>query len=73
MDVVDFSKYLYNKLKEREESLTSALSTGGVKTWEDYKMTVGEIRGLSLAREEIKALLENNEDYDEDTLRSWTC
>ena len=33
-------------------------------------MTVGEIRGLSLAREEIKALLENNEDYDEDTLRS---
>ena len=70
MDVVDFSKYLYNKLKEREESLTSALSTGGVKTWEDYKMPVGEIRGLYLAREEIKALLENNEDYDEDTLRS---
>ena len=26
MDVVDFSKYLYNKLKEREESLTSALA-----------------------------------------------
>ena len=27
MDVVDFSKYLYNKLKEREDNLTSALST----------------------------------------------
>ena len=70
MDVVDFSKYLYNKLKEREENLTSALSAGGVKCWEEYKMTVGEIRGLSLAREEIRTMLENNEDYDEDTLRS---
>ena len=70
MDVVDFSKYLYNKLREREENLTSALAAGGVKTWEEYKMTVGEIRGLSLAREEIKTMLENNEDYDEDTLRS---
>tara|TARA_R100001126_G_C4741883_1_gene108797 strand:- start:31 stop:243 length:213 start_codon:yes stop_codon:yes gene_type:complete len=70
MDVVDFSKYLYNKLKEREENLTSALSVGGVKSWEEYKMTVGEIRGLSLAREEIRTMLENNEDYDEDTLRS---
>ncbi len=70
MDVVDFSKYLYKRLKEREENLTSALAAGGVKSWEEYKMTVGEIRGLSLAREEIKALLENNDDYDEDTLRS---
>ena len=70
MDVVDFSKYLYNKLQEREENHTSALSAGGVKTWEEYKMTVGEIRGLSLAREEIKTMLENNNDYDEDTLRS---
>ena len=70
MDVVDFSKYLYNKLKEREENLTSALAAGGVKTWEEYKMTVGEIRGLSLAREEIKTMLENNESYDKDTLRS---
>tara|TARA_B100001250_G_C19594818_1_gene697962 strand:+ start:233 stop:445 length:213 start_codon:yes stop_codon:yes gene_type:complete len=70
MDVVDFSKYLYNKLREREENLTSALAAGGVKTWEEYKMTVGEIRGLSLAREEIKTMLENNDDYDEDTLRS---
>ena len=70
MDVVDFSKYLYNKLKEREDNPSAALSAGGVKTWEEYKMTVGEIRGLSLAREEIKTMLENNNDYDEDTLRS---
>lgn len=70
MDVVDFSKYLYNKLKEREDNLSSALASGSVSNWEEYKMTVGEIRGLSLAREEIKALLENNADYDEDTLSS---
>ena len=70
MDVVDFSKYLYNKCRERAENVSSALAHGSVKSWEEYKMTVGEIRVLSLAREEIKALLENNADYDEDTLRS---
>ena len=70
MDVVDFSKYLYKKLKERQDDLSLALSHGSVKSWEEYKMTVGEIRGLSLAREEIKTMLENNSDYDEDTLRS---
>ncbi len=70
MDIVDLSKYIYKRLKEREENLASALAHGSVKSWEEYKMTVGEIRGLSLAREEIKTLLENNADYDEDTLSS---
>lgn len=70
MDVVDLSKYIYKRLKEREEGLSSALAHGSVKSWEEYKLTVGEIRGLSLAREEIKTLLENNADYDEDTFSS---
>ena len=53
MDLVDLSKYLYKKLEEREKDIASALSHGSVKDWEQYKMSVGEIRGLSFAREEI--------------------
>ena len=70
MDLVDLAKYLYKKLEEQEKSLSSALTHGSVQNWEQYKMTVGEIRGLSFAREEIKALLENNVDDVEDFISS---
>ena len=70
MDVVELAKYLYKKLEQRQDDLFSALSHGSVKNWEQYKMTVGEIRGLSFAREEIKALLEKNVDDVEDFISS---
>ena len=70
MDVVDLSKYLYKKLEEREQDISSALSHGSFKDWEQYKMSVGEIRGLSFAREEIKSLLEKNVDDVEDFISS---
>jgi len=46
MDVIDLSKYLYKKLEERQKDISSALANGAVKDWEQYKMSVGEIRGL---------------------------
>jgi|TARA_R100001510_G_scaffold31819_1_gene28462 hypothetical protein len=70
MDIVDICKYMYKKLEEREKDLSSALSHGSVQNWEQYKMTVGEIRGLSFAREEIKTLLEKNADDVEDFISS---
>ncbi|MDC1228821.1 hypothetical protein N8Z63_03810 [Octadecabacter sp.] len=70
MDVVDLAKHLYKKLEEREQDISRALSHGAVKDWEQYKMSVGEIRGLSFAREEIKTLLERNVDDVEDFISS---
>ena len=48
MDVVDWAKYMYKKLEERQNDISAALASGAVKDWEQYKMSVGEIRGLSL-------------------------
>jgi len=70
MDVVDLAKYLYKRIEERQEDITAALSHGSVQNWEQYKMSVGEIRGLSFAREEIKSLLERNVDDAEDFISS---
>ena len=70
MDVVDMAKYLYKKIEERQNDIGAALSHGSVKDWEQYKMSVGEIRGLSLAKDEIKALLEKNVDDVEDFISS---
>jgi|TARA_S200002703_G_scaffold28099_2_gene23959 hypothetical protein len=70
MDVVDFAKYVYRLLREREEDIARSLANGSAKDWETYKMMVGEIRGLSFAKEEIKSLLEKNADDVEDLISS---
>ena len=49
--------------KREGRNLTSALSTFLLKAWEDYKMTVGEIRVFYFSMRNVKSLLENNEDY----------
>tara|TARA_R110000822_G_scaffold294796_1_gene416897 strand:+ start:537 stop:749 length:213 start_codon:yes stop_codon:yes gene_type:complete len=70
MDVVDWARYMYKKLEGRQDDISAALASGAVKDWEQYKMSVGEIRGLSFAREEIKALLEKNVDDAEEIISS---
>ena len=70
MDLVDFSTYMYKLLREREQDIASALAHDAAKDWEQYKLMVGEIRGLTYAREEIKALLEKNADDVEDLISS---
>ena len=70
MDVVNFAKYLYKKIEQREQDISMVLISGGVQNQEQYRQLVGEAQGLSFAKEEIKSLLERNADYDEDTLRS---
>ena len=70
MDVVDFAKYVYRLLREREEDIARSLANGSAKDWETYKMMVGEIRGLSYARSELKTLLENNAEDVEDLISS---
>lgn len=58
MDVVDLSRKLYKVLREREEDLATTIVTGSVSDWVQYKQIVGEIRGISYAKEELRALLE---------------
>ena len=70
MDVVDLAKHLYKKIEERQDDISEALSQGAVKDWEQYKMSVGEIRGLSLAKDEIRSLLERTVDDVEDFISS---
>ena len=70
MDVVDFASYMYKLLRQRQEDIKEVLAADGLPNWEEYKKLVGELRGLSYASDEMKALLENHADYDEDTLSS---
>jgi len=67
MDVVSFARHVYKLIAEREEDISSLLSSGAAKDWEQYQSLVGEVRGLSFVRNEIKSLLENYTEDDEFT------
>lgn len=70
MDVVDFASHVYKMLRRRQEDIKEYLAADSLPNWEEYKKLVGELRGLSYAAEEIKALLERNGNHDEDTFSS---
>jgi hypothetical protein len=70
MDVVAFAQHVYRVLRQREEDIKEVLAADGLPNWEEYKKLVGELRGLSYAADEMRALLENHDDYDEDALSS---
>ena len=72
MDVVAFAQHVYRVLRQREEDIKEVLAADGLPNWEEYKKLVGELRGLSYAADEMRALLENHGEYDEDTLSSRT-
>jgi|TARA_R100000084_G_C4609592_1_gene127389 hypothetical protein len=70
MDGLNFAKILFKLLAEREKNIIDIISTGGVKDWEGYKDLVGELRGVSFVRNEIKTLLEKHTEDAEDIIGS---
>ena len=70
MDVVDFAKYVYKKINDREKDISETLLYGSITDWDQYKMLVGEVRGLSFAKQEMRTLLEKNTDDIEDIISS---
>jgi hypothetical protein len=70
MEVVGFAQMLYKALRQRQEDIREALAADAPRDWESYKKMVGELRGLAFAEDQVKALLEKREDYDNESLSS---
>jgi hypothetical protein len=70
MDVVAFAQHVYRVLRQREEDIKTVLAADGLPNWEEYKKLVGELRGLSYAADEMRALLENHGENDEEIISS---
>jgi hypothetical protein len=70
MEVVGFAQMLYKALRQRQEDIREALAADSPRDWESYKKMVGELRGLAFAEDQVKALLEKREDYDNESLSS---
>ena len=68
MDVADFAKHVYKMLERREQDIATILTSGGIQDIENYRLLVGEIQGLTYAKEEMKSLLEKNYEDAQDII-----
>ena len=62
MDIADI---LVEQLDDKVQQLQEAVSSGRAETFEEYKKTCGEIRGLLIARGYILDLKQKMENSDE--------
>lgn len=61
---MDFDEYLLREYRERIAVLSDALASGGASSFEEYRYTCGQIRGLESACfviSDLKRQLENSD------------
>ena len=62
MKVTDFLHKYKKSLNTRIEDISIALTSGNASDMEAYKAMVGEIQGLTYAKEQLRTLLEKTDD-----------
>ncbi len=62
----EFAEVAIKKIRADMNEKADYLASGFATSYDDYKRICGEIRGLALAEDHIKALLEAS-DEDDDT------
>lgn len=63
---MEFDAYLLKEYKERMAVLSEALASGGVTSYDEYRYTCGQIRGLQAACFVIEDLKRQLEQSDND-------
>jgi hypothetical protein len=63
---VEFDEYLVKEYKERIAVLSDALASGGASSYDEYRYTCGQIRGLESACFVIADLKRQLEQSDND-------
>lgn len=62
--IKDFAAEVVRRIEEDVALKTSFLASGSCKSFEDYRDTCGQIRGLKFARQHIEDTLKNVEEDD---------
>lgn len=63
---MDFDEYLLKEYRERIAVLSDALASGGASSYDEYRYTCGQIRGLESACFVISDLKRQLEQSDND-------
>ena len=60
-----YLEHLAQKLREQVKALEETLGAGGAKTFDEYQLVCGQIKGLLMAQREISDLKQRLENSDE--------
>ena len=58
MDSIAIASYMMKKFEQYEEGIVDYITSGNIKSMEDYKFAVGELSMLRTLREEIREALQ---------------
>ena len=58
MDSIAIASYMMKKFEQYEEGIVDYITSGNIKSMEDYKFTMGELSMLRTLREEIREALQ---------------
>ena len=58
MDGLRLAEYILNELRDRQDRISEHLSSGSVKTMEDYRFLIGELTALRSFEDDVKEVLQ---------------
>ena len=64
MDEIYFSEAVVRIIRQRKEIISETLNSGNVKDMEHYKFLMGSIETANFIEQELKSLLEKQEQID---------
>ena len=62
MDGVKVAEHLLKNIRQRRDELSQSLADGSIASMEDYRVAVGQIRGLTWCEEEIRTSMKGIDD-----------
>ena len=62
MDGVKVAEHLLKNIRQRRDELSQSLADGSIASMEDYRFSVGQIRGLTWCEEEIRTSMKGIDD-----------
>lgn len=67
MDGLRLAEYILNELRDRQERISDHLSSGSIKTMEDYRFLIGELTALRSFEDDVKEVLQKatGDSFDE--------
>ena len=67
MDGLRLAEYILNELRDRQERISDHLSSGSIKTMEDYRFLIGELTALRSFEDDVKEVLQRatGDSFDE--------
>lgn len=67
MDIIKFTDHLKKVIKTRQSDISSAISNGNAKSYDEYKQLVGEHLAYTNILQELSDLLKKQELIDDET------